>query len=75
MTAYSLPDLLRGTAGLIRVEHGPACPDRNQWADTADLIEQSADRVDAGLQVCTKAARAAAVAYLTFTTPELEPHR
>jgi hypothetical protein len=72
VTAYSIPDLLRVTAGLIRVEHGPACPDHHRWEGDAALITQTADQVDEGLAVCTKAALDAATAYLT---PELEPAR
>jgi hypothetical protein len=39
----SLPDALRATAAMIRIEHGPGCPDFARWRRDALLLEQVAD--------------------------------
>lgn len=39
----SLPNLLRATATLIRITHGPGCPDLAAHRRAADLLERVAD--------------------------------
>jgi hypothetical protein len=39
----SLPDALRVAAALIRIEHGPGCPDFARWRKDALLLERVAD--------------------------------
>lgn len=37
-----LPNLLRATATLIRLDHGPDCPDREAWESAARLLDRVA---------------------------------
>jgi hypothetical protein len=39
----SLPDVLRATAALIRMHHGPRCPDAAVWRARAVLLDAAAD--------------------------------
>lgn len=43
-----LPNLLRGTATLIRLDHGPACPDREAWEAAARMLDRVAAAEETG---------------------------
>ncbi|MFO7285154.1 hypothetical protein [uncultured Thermomonospora sp.] len=68
--AYTLADMFRATASLIRTEHGPTCPDHRAWLQHATHLEETADRLDRGEQVNTSGAYGIANAYLTASTGE-----
>lgn len=43
MAGETLPDMLRATAALIRMHHGPRCPDVAMWRGRAVLLDAAAD--------------------------------
>lgn len=44
----TLPNLLRATATLIRLDHGPACPDAEAWESAARLLDRVAAAEESG---------------------------
>lgn len=67
---FTLADMFRETARMIRGQHGPGCPDAAAWEESAALLDDTADRLDAGEQTDTSDAYETARAYLTGDQPE-----
>lgn len=47
----SLPNLLRATATIARITHGPDCPDLAVHRRAAELLERVADAEEAGTEL------------------------
>jgi hypothetical protein len=45
----TLPNLLRAAATLVRITHGPGCPDLAAHRRAAELIERVADAEETGV--------------------------
>ena len=68
----TLPNLLRAAAALVRITHGPGCPEFAAHRRAAELIERVADAEETGVPLRPgerAAALRAARAYLTVDEP------
>lgn len=68
----TLPNLLRATAAIVRMTHGPSCPDRAVHERAVGLLLRVADAVETGGELRAgerDAAVRVARGYLTTSTP------
>lgn len=65
-----LPNLLRGTATLIRLDHGPACPDRQAWESAARLLDRVAAAEETGARLRAGERDTALQVARSFLAPE-----